>query len=113
MFSFAPLFRIRAVSPHFDDMHSNTASTINFIISQVASGDINTSIQALTQVTVVLPVMAVPWVTVEAAIVMAAHRVQCSGRQGFQRHAADRSARGPLSDIARCLEHAHRACSVG
>ncbi|KAF3822047.1 hypothetical protein GH733_007421 [Mirounga leonina] len=42
--------KIRAVSPHFDDMHSNTASTINFIISQVASGDINTSIQALTQV---------------------------------------------------------------
>lgn len=42
--------RIRAVSPHFDDMHSNTASTINFVISQVASGDINTSIQALAQV---------------------------------------------------------------
>ncbi|XP_006896776.1 PREDICTED: cytoskeleton-associated protein 5 isoform X2 [Elephantulus edwardii] len=41
--------KIRAVSPHFDDMHSNTASTINFIISQVASSDINTSIQALTQ----------------------------------------------------------------
>uniref|UniRef100_A0A8C5UMB1 Cytoskeleton associated protein 5 n=1 Tax=Malurus cyaneus samueli TaxID=2593467 RepID=A0A8C5UMB1_9PASS len=41
--------KIRAVSPHFDDMHSNTASTINFVISQVASGDINTSIQALTQ----------------------------------------------------------------
>lgn len=38
------------MSPHFDDMHSNTASTINFVISQVASGDINTSIQALTQV---------------------------------------------------------------
>uniref|UniRef100_A0A8C2YTX6 Cytoskeleton-associated protein 5 n=1 Tax=Chinchilla lanigera TaxID=34839 RepID=A0A8C2YTX6_CHILA len=41
--------KIRAVSPHFDDMHSNTASTINFIISQVASGDISASIQALTQ----------------------------------------------------------------
>ncbi|XP_059675319.1 cytoskeleton-associated protein 5 isoform X2 [Gavia stellata] len=41
--------KIRAVSPHFDDMHSNTASTINFVISQVASGDINTSIQALAQ----------------------------------------------------------------
>uniref|UniRef100_A0A8C8T660 Cytoskeleton-associated protein 5 n=1 Tax=Peromyscus maniculatus bairdii TaxID=230844 RepID=A0A8C8T660_PERMB len=41
--------KIRSVSPHFDDMHSNTASTINFIISQVASGDISTSIQALTQ----------------------------------------------------------------
>lgn len=38
------------MSPHFDDMHSNTASTINFVISQVASGDINTSIQALAQV---------------------------------------------------------------
>lgn len=48
--SFLQLFRIRAVSPHFDDMHSNTASTINFVISQVASGDINTSIQALAQV---------------------------------------------------------------
>lgn len=42
--------RIRAVSPHFDDLHSNTASTINFVISQVASGDINTSVQALAQV---------------------------------------------------------------
>uniref|UniRef100_A0A8C9EJC6 Cytoskeleton associated protein 5 n=1 Tax=Pavo cristatus TaxID=9049 RepID=A0A8C9EJC6_PAVCR len=42
--------KIRAVSPHFDDMHSNTASTINFVISQVASGDINTSIQALAQI---------------------------------------------------------------
>uniref|UniRef100_A0A8B9QT94 Cytoskeleton associated protein 5 n=1 Tax=Apteryx owenii TaxID=8824 RepID=A0A8B9QT94_APTOW len=41
--------KIRAVSPHFDDLHSNTASTINFVISQVASGDINTSIQALAQ----------------------------------------------------------------
>ncbi|XP_054256793.1 cytoskeleton-associated protein 5 isoform X2 [Indicator indicator] len=41
--------KIRSVSPHFDDMHSNTASTINFVISQVASGDINTSIQALAQ----------------------------------------------------------------
>ncbi|XP_009952689.1 PREDICTED: cytoskeleton-associated protein 5 isoform X2 [Leptosomus discolor] len=40
--------KIRAVSPHFD-MHSNTASTINFVISQVASGDINTSVQALAQ----------------------------------------------------------------
>lgn len=46
--------RVRAVSPHFDDMHSNTASTINFVISQVASGDINTSIQALAQVSGVL-----------------------------------------------------------
>ncbi|XP_063800617.1 cytoskeleton-associated protein 5 isoform X2 [Pseudophryne corroboree] len=46
--------KIRAVSPHFDDMHSNTASTINFVISQVASGDINASIQALAQIDEVL-----------------------------------------------------------
>ncbi|XP_068017627.1 cytoskeleton-associated protein 5 isoform X3 [Melanerpes formicivorus] len=46
--------KIRSVSPHFDDMHSNTASTINFVISQVASGDINTSIQALAQIDEVL-----------------------------------------------------------
>ncbi|KAG8126004.1 hypothetical protein E2320_021285 [Naja naja] len=42
--------KVRAVSPHFDDMHSNTASTINF----VATGDINTSIQALAQIDEVL-----------------------------------------------------------
>uniref|UniRef100_A0A8C6Y5Z4 Cytoskeleton associated protein 5 n=1 Tax=Naja naja TaxID=35670 RepID=A0A8C6Y5Z4_NAJNA len=46
--------KVRAVSPHFDDMHSNTASTINFVISQVATGDINTSIQALAQIDEVL-----------------------------------------------------------
>ncbi|XP_066438888.1 cytoskeleton-associated protein 5-A-like [Eleutherodactylus coqui] len=46
--------KIRAVSPHFDDMHSTTASTINFVISQVASGDIYTSIQALGQIDEVL-----------------------------------------------------------
>ncbi|XP_038619954.1 cytoskeleton-associated protein 5 isoform X1 [Tachyglossus aculeatus] len=46
--------KIRAVSPHFDDMHSNTASTINFVISQVASGDISASIQALAQIDEVL-----------------------------------------------------------
>lgn len=44
------VFRIHSVSPHFDDIHNSTASTINFVISQVASGDINTSIQALAQV---------------------------------------------------------------
>lgn len=44
------LYRIRSVSPHFDDLHNSTASTINFVISQVASGDINTGIQALAQV---------------------------------------------------------------
>ncbi|XP_068116838.1 cytoskeleton-associated protein 5 isoform X2 [Hyperolius riggenbachi] len=46
--------KIRAVSPHFDDMHSNTASTINFVISQIACRDINTSIQALAQIDEVL-----------------------------------------------------------
>ncbi|KAG5839923.1 hypothetical protein ANANG_G00210390 [Anguilla anguilla] len=46
--------KIRAVSPHFDDLHNTTASTINFVISQVASGDIYTSIQALAQVDEVL-----------------------------------------------------------
>ncbi|KFV14206.1 Cytoskeleton-associated protein 5 [Tauraco erythrolophus] len=46
--------KMRAASPHFDDMHSNTASIINFVVSQVASGDINTSIQALTQIDGVL-----------------------------------------------------------
>nr|XP_015194853.1 PREDICTED: cytoskeleton-associated protein 5 isoform X1 [Lepisosteus oculatus]XP_015194854.1 PREDICTED: cytoskeleton-associated protein 5 isoform X1 [Lepisosteus oculatus]XP_015194855.1 PREDICTED: cytoskeleton-associated protein 5 isoform X1 [Lepisosteus oculatus] len=46
--------KVRAVSPHFDDLHSSTASTINFVISQVASGDINTSIQALAQIDEVL-----------------------------------------------------------
>ncbi|XP_061677746.1 cytoskeleton-associated protein 5 isoform X2 [Syngnathoides biaculeatus] len=42
------------VSPQFDDLHNSTASTINFVISQVASGDINTSIQALAQIDEVL-----------------------------------------------------------
>ncbi|NXX94075.1 CKAP5 protein, partial [Centropus bengalensis] len=46
--------KVRAVSPHFDDMHSNTASIINFVVSQVASGDINTSIKALAQIDEVL-----------------------------------------------------------
>uniref|UniRef100_W5KQE3 Cytoskeleton associated protein 5 n=1 Tax=Astyanax mexicanus TaxID=7994 RepID=W5KQE3_ASTMX len=46
--------KIRSVSPHFDDLHNSTASTINFVISQVASGDINASIQALAQIDEVL-----------------------------------------------------------
>ncbi|XP_047451779.1 cytoskeleton-associated protein 5 isoform X2 [Mugil cephalus] len=46
--------KIRSVSPHFDDLHNSTSSTINFVISQVASGDINTSIQALAQIDEVL-----------------------------------------------------------
>ncbi|XP_041851943.1 cytoskeleton-associated protein 5 isoform X2 [Melanotaenia boesemani] len=49
-----PKPKIRSVSPHFDDLHNSTASTINFVISQVASGDINTSIQALAQIDEVL-----------------------------------------------------------
>uniref|UniRef100_A0A3B4FJH6 Cytoskeleton associated protein 5 n=1 Tax=Pundamilia nyererei TaxID=303518 RepID=A0A3B4FJH6_9CICH len=46
--------KMRSVSPHFDELHNSTASTINFVISQVASGDINTSIQALAQIDEVL-----------------------------------------------------------
>ncbi|NXU51845.1 CKAP5 protein, partial [Turnix velox] len=46
--------KIRSVSPHFDDMHSSIASTINFVISQVATGDIHTSIKALAQIDEVL-----------------------------------------------------------
>ncbi|XP_045892888.1 cytoskeleton-associated protein 5 isoform X2 [Micropterus dolomieu] len=46
--------KMRSVSPHFDDLHNSTASTINFVISQVASGDMNTSIQALAQIDEVL-----------------------------------------------------------
>ncbi|KAM6926731.1 cytoskeleton-associated protein 5 isoform 1-T1 [Lycodopsis pacificus] len=46
--------KMRSVSPHFDDLHNSTASTINFVISQVASGDINNSIQALAQIDEVL-----------------------------------------------------------
>ncbi|XP_056137704.1 cytoskeleton-associated protein 5 isoform X1 [Lampris incognitus] len=46
--------KMRSVSPHFDELHNSTASTINFVISQVASSDINTSIQALAQIDEVL-----------------------------------------------------------
>lgn len=60
VFSAAP--RMRSVSPHFDDLHNSTASTINFVISQVASGDVNTSIQALAQVWEVIPVATRPYV---------------------------------------------------
>uniref|UniRef100_A0A3P8X5N1 Cytoskeleton associated protein 5 n=1 Tax=Cynoglossus semilaevis TaxID=244447 RepID=A0A3P8X5N1_CYNSE len=45
---------VRAAFPNFDDVHNSTASTINFVISQVASSDINTSIQALAQIDEVL-----------------------------------------------------------
>ncbi|XP_072448782.1 cytoskeleton-associated protein 5 isoform X3 [Chiloscyllium punctatum] len=44
----------RSVSPHFDEIHGSTDSTINFVVSQVASSDINTSIQALAQIDEVL-----------------------------------------------------------
>ncbi|XP_072905784.1 cytoskeleton-associated protein 5 isoform X4 [Hemitrygon akajei] len=44
----------RSVSPHYDEMHGSTDSTINFVVSQVASSDINTSIQALAQIDEVL-----------------------------------------------------------
>ncbi|XP_063763714.1 cytoskeleton-associated protein 5 isoform X2 [Eleginops maclovinus] len=46
--------KMRSVSPHYDDLHNSTASTINLVISQVASGDINNSIQALAQIDEVL-----------------------------------------------------------
>ncbi|KAJ3596332.1 hypothetical protein NHX12_002741 [Muraenolepis orangiensis] len=46
--------KMRSVSPHFDELHNSTASTVNFVISQVASCDINTSIQALAQIDEVL-----------------------------------------------------------
>ncbi|KAM9816605.1 cytoskeleton-associated protein 5 isoform 1-T2 [Syngnathus typhle] len=49
-----PKPKMRSISPHLDDLHNSTASTINFVISQVASGDINTSIQALAQIDEVL-----------------------------------------------------------
>uniref|UniRef100_UPI00398EDFBA cytoskeleton-associated protein 5 isoform X2 n=1 Tax=Pristiophorus japonicus TaxID=55135 RepID=UPI00398EDFBA len=44
----------RSVSPHYDEIHGSTDSTINFVVSQVASSDINTSIQALAQIDEVL-----------------------------------------------------------
>ncbi|XP_055505102.1 cytoskeleton-associated protein 5 isoform X2 [Leucoraja erinacea] len=44
----------RSVSPHYDEMHGTTDSTINFVVSQVASSEINTSIQALAQIDEVL-----------------------------------------------------------
>uniref|UniRef100_A0A1A7WRM3 Cytoskeleton associated protein 5 n=1 Tax=Iconisemion striatum TaxID=60296 RepID=A0A1A7WRM3_9TELE len=49
-----PKPKMRPVSPHFDELHNSTASTINFVISQVASSDIGTSIQALAQIDEVL-----------------------------------------------------------
>ncbi|KAH1165906.1 cytoskeleton-associated protein 5-like [Mauremys mutica] len=43
-----------AVSLHPNGMHSNVASTINFIIHHVASGDVDTIIQALAQIDEIL-----------------------------------------------------------
>uniref|UniRef100_A0A4W5P729 Cytoskeleton associated protein 5 n=1 Tax=Hucho hucho TaxID=62062 RepID=A0A4W5P729_9TELE len=41
--------KLRPVPTHFDELHAGPSSTINLVISQVASGDINTSMQALAQ----------------------------------------------------------------
>ncbi|XP_028287106.1 cytoskeleton-associated protein 5 isoform X2 [Parambassis ranga] len=49
-----PKLKTRPFGFHYDDLHYSTASTINFVISQVASSDINTSIQALAQIDEVL-----------------------------------------------------------
>ncbi|XP_058500343.1 cytoskeleton-associated protein 5 isoform X2 [Solea solea] len=46
--------RMQSGPAHFDQLHYSTSSTINLVISQVASGDINTSIQALAQIDEVL-----------------------------------------------------------
>uniref|UniRef100_A0A8C7EZG8 Cytoskeleton associated protein 5 n=1 Tax=Oncorhynchus kisutch TaxID=8019 RepID=A0A8C7EZG8_ONCKI len=41
--------KLRPVPTHFDELHAGPSSTINLVISQVASGDINTSMKALAQ----------------------------------------------------------------
>uniref|UniRef100_A0A4W5P073 Cytoskeleton associated protein 5 n=1 Tax=Hucho hucho TaxID=62062 RepID=A0A4W5P073_9TELE len=46
--------KLRPVPTHFDELHAGPSSTINLVISQVASGDINTSMQALAQIDEVL-----------------------------------------------------------
>uniref|UniRef100_A0A8C7CBE5 Cytoskeleton associated protein 5 n=1 Tax=Oncorhynchus kisutch TaxID=8019 RepID=A0A8C7CBE5_ONCKI len=48
------LHRLRPVPTHFDELHAGPSSTINLVISQVASGDINTSMKALAQIDEVL-----------------------------------------------------------
>uniref|UniRef100_A0A8K9XRP8 TOG domain-containing protein n=1 Tax=Oncorhynchus mykiss TaxID=8022 RepID=A0A8K9XRP8_ONCMY len=45
---------LRPVPTHFDELHAGPSSTINLVISQVASGDINTSMKALAQIDEVL-----------------------------------------------------------
>uniref|UniRef100_A0A673Z6M8 Cytoskeleton associated protein 5 n=1 Tax=Salmo trutta TaxID=8032 RepID=A0A673Z6M8_SALTR len=45
--------KLHPVPTHFDELHAGP-STINLVISQVASGDINTSMQALAQIDEVL-----------------------------------------------------------
>lgn len=49
--SFLCLFRLRPLPTHYEDQQGSTDSTINFVIAQMASMDMNTSIQALSQVT--------------------------------------------------------------
>ncbi|KAM9545570.1 cytoskeleton-associated protein 5-like isoform 1-T2 [Salvelinus alpinus] len=51
---FIPEPKLRPVPTHFDELHAGPSSTINLVISQVASGDINTSMQALAQIDEVL-----------------------------------------------------------
>ncbi|CAB1318243.1 unnamed protein product [Coregonus sp. 'balchen'] len=46
--------KLRPVPANFDELHAGPSSTINLVISQVASGDINTSMQALAQIDEVL-----------------------------------------------------------
>ncbi|XP_041753854.1 cytoskeleton-associated protein 5-like [Coregonus clupeaformis] len=46
--------KLRPVPANFDELHAGPPSTINLVISQVASGDINTSMQALAQIDEVL-----------------------------------------------------------
>uniref|UniRef100_A0A8C8GYV5 TOG domain-containing protein n=1 Tax=Oncorhynchus tshawytscha TaxID=74940 RepID=A0A8C8GYV5_ONCTS len=46
--------KLRPVPTHFDELHAGPSSTINLVISQVASGDINTSMKALAQIDEVL-----------------------------------------------------------
>lgn len=49
----SPEPKLHPVPTHFDELHAGP-STINLVISQVASGDINTSMQALAQMDEVL-----------------------------------------------------------
>ncbi|XP_041917900.1 cytoskeleton-associated protein 5-A-like isoform X2 [Alosa sapidissima] len=46
--------KLRPLPTHYEDPQSSTDSTVNFVITQVASTDLNTSIQALSQLDEVL-----------------------------------------------------------